>query len=271
MRRFALVLILAMVALSCWSGGKAEAASSAARGKYLAGQGIIVPAHEVLVDSYIAYIDYQYPEPKGDLGITLYTGHNQVPASGQDEVLHIGIQGKKLEFESLPPMNLAFVIDKSGSMSAQDKMGWVKEAFEIFIEKVRDIDFVSLVVFDNQAQVIFPSTQMKSRDQRLRFREAVLSIQPGGGTNLTAGLELGYQQCLANFRMEYTNRVLFLTDGVGESSGILEMAERYKELGINVSTIGVGTDFDLELMNDLALRGGGSIFNQCGNPGYLGV
>ncbi len=261
MRRFILVSLLAVVALAVWSGAEKEAAaaaSSSTHGKYLAGQGIIVPSQEVLVHSYVAYLDYQYPDPEGDLGVTLYTGHKQISASGQDEVLHIGIQGRKLAFEELPPMNLAFVIDKSGSMSAQDKMEWVKKAFEIFIEKVRDIDFVSLVVFDNQARVIFPSTQMKSRDQRLRFREAVLAIEPGGGTNLTAGLELGYQQCLANFRTEYANRVLFLTDGVGESAGILEMAERYKELGVNVSTIGVGRDFDLELMNNLALRGGGS-------------
>ena len=261
MKRFVLVSLLAVVAFAVWSGGqasKAEAAASAVRGKYLAGQGIIVPPQEVLVDSYVAYLDYNYPDPQGDLGVTLYTGHKQVSASGQDEVLHIGIQGRKLAFEDLPPMNLAFVIDKSGSMNAQDKMAWVQEAFDIFIEKVRDIDFVSLIVFDNQARVIFPSTQMKSRDQRLRFREAVSAIEPRGGTNLTAGLELGYQQCLANYRIEYANRVLFLTDGVGESAGILDMAESYKELGVNVSTIGVGTDFDLELMNNLALRGGGS-------------
>ncbi|GAH65518.1 unnamed protein product [marine sediment metagenome] len=93
---------------------------------------------------------------------------------------------------------------------------------------------------------------------RLEFKRAVSSIQPGGGTNLIAGLEPGYQQVLANFRTEYTNRVLFLTDGVGESQGILDMAETYKEMGINVSTIGVGTDFDLELMVEISKRGGGS-------------
>ena len=79
-------------------------------------------------------------------------------------------------------MNLAFVIDKSGSMSAEDKMDWVKDAFDIFIAKVRDFDFVSLVFFSSEAQVIFPTTQMKSRDRRLAFKKAVHSIEPGGGT-----------------------------------------------------------------------------------------
>jgi Mg-chelatase subunit ChlD/TolB-like protein len=241
-----------------WCAGAKEAAASAERGKYLAGQGIIIPSHEIHVDSYIAYIDYKYPEPDEDLGATLYSGHYQISTAGQEEVVQIGIQGKKLGFENLPPLNLAFVIDKSGSMSAADKMGWVKDAFDIFIERVRDIDFVSLVVFDSKAKVVFPTTQMKTRDRRLAFKQAVNSIQPGGGTNLIAGLEFGYQQVLANYRKEYTNRVLFLTDGVGESKGILDMAETYKEMGINVSTIGVGTDFDLALMVELSKRGGGS-------------
>ncbi len=84
------------------------------------------------------------------------------------------------------------------------------------------------------------------------------AISPGGGTNLVAGLELGYQKVPANFRSEYSNRVLFLTDGRGESTVILEMAMNYKNMGINVSTIGVGTDFDLNLMVDLSKKGGGS-------------
>ena len=258
MKRIVVLSLLCLIHFSGWAGGEKEAASSSARGKYLAGQGIIIPYEEVHIDSYIAHINYQYPEPEEDLGVTLYSGHYQVSTAGQEEVIHVGIQGKKLMFENLPPMNLAFVIDKSGSMNAEDKMGWVKDAFDIFIEKVRDIDFISLVVFDNEARVIFPSTQMKSRARRLKFKEAVNSIQPGGGTNLIGGLEFGYQQVLANFRSQYTNRVLFLTDGVGESGGILDMAETYKEMGINVSTIGVGTDFDLKLMVEISKRGGGS-------------
>jgi hypothetical protein len=254
---FALLLI-ALLAEGAWAGGEQEAAAGAARGKYLAGQGIIIPSEEVHINSYIASIDYRYPNPVEDLGITLYSGHYQLSSSGQDEVIHIGIQGKKLGFENLPPMNLAFVIDKSGSMSASDKMGWVKDAFDIFIERVRDIDFVSLVVFDATASVVFPSTQMKTRDRRLEFKAAVGSVEPGGGTNLREGLELGYQQVLANFRTDYINRVLFLTDGVGDSTGIMDMAEAYKEMGINVSTIGVGLDFDLNLMVELSKRGGGS-------------
>jgi TolB-like protein len=257
MKKIIIVIILCVISATAWASGS-SAAAGAVRGKYLAGQGIIVPPDQVHIDSHIAYIDYSYPMPADPLGITLYSGRRQLSADGQEEVIQVGIQGGKQDFEDLPPMNLAFVIDRSGSMNANDKMDWVKDAFYIFIDKVRDIDFVSLVVFDNDAQVVFPSTQMKTRDKRLKFIRAVQRISSGGGTNLVAGLELGYQQVMANFRTEYTNRVLFLTDGVGESTGILDMAESFKDMGINVSTIGVGVDFDLNLMVDLAKRGGGS-------------
>jgi len=256
-KNLTITVLLLAAAAAAWSGG-AQGAASTARGSYLAGQGVIIPSEEVHINSYISNFDYNYTDPAEEIGVTMYSGHYQISTAGQEEVIQIGVQSRELGFDSLPPMNLAFVIDKSGSMQNADKMDWVKESFDIFIEEVRSIDFVSLVVFDDTAAVLYPSTKMNSRERRLAFKRVVHSITPGGGTNLRAGLELGYQQVLSNFRNEYTNRVLFLTDGRGESTGILEMAESYKLMGINVSTIGVGTDFDLNLMSDLAKRGGGS-------------
>ena len=255
MKKTVCIILLAVVATASWTGGAAEE-SSAERSEYLAERGLITPAQEIFESSFIGKVDYAYPQPEGQFGVTAYAGHRQVSASGQEELIVIGLQGRKVQFEELPPLNIAFVIDKSGSMSDANKMDWVKQSFEIFIEQVRSDDFVSLVVFDSSARVIFKSTRI--RGNRERFRKVVRSISPDGGTNLSAGLKLGYEQVMANFRKEYVNRVLFLTDGVGDSADIFEMAESYKKLGINVSTIGLGRDFDLNLMRKLAEHGGGS-------------
>jgi len=193
--------------------------------------------------------------------VSIHTGHRQVSFTGQDEIIHIGIQGSETPFEELAPMNLVFVIDHSGSMSSSNKLDWVKRSFETFIKSVRDKDYVSLVIFDDTARVVFPSTRMDTPDKRTRFKWAVNSIVPAGGTNLLSGLRLGYEQAMTNYRSDYTNRVLFLTDGNDNQDHVrqmLEMAGSYREMGVNVSTIGVGTSFDLKLMNDLAMRGGGS-------------
>jgi len=256
--RFVLVVLtLLIVSIVSWPSGQEEGGGSG-RGKYLAARGLIIPREEVRVNSYIASIDYNYPIPEDPIGVHLYTGHRQIVSGGQEEILQIGIQAGKLPFEALPPMNLAFVIDHSGSMAGQDKLEWVKQAFDVFIRQVRDIDFVSLVIFDDTAAVVFPSTRMNSPEKRNRFRRAVDEIEPDGGTNLVAGLKLGYEQVMSNYRKEYTNRVLFLTDGMGTSDGILEMADSYRQVGINVSTIGVGRGFDHNLMRELAKSGGGS-------------
>jgi Mg-chelatase subunit ChlD/TolB-like protein len=254
------IFLFSLLPLFLWAGSKKEAEAPAQRGKYLAERGVIVPPEEVYIDSYIAHIDYRYPKPESDIGITLYAGHRQISSRGQEEIIQIGIQGKELSFEELPPMNLAFVIDKSGSMRDQEKMEWVKESFYIFIDKVREKDFVSLIYFDNRAETVFPSTRMDSQYKRERFKDEVYRVRPGGGTNLMDGVKLGYKEVLSNYRKEYVNRVLVLSDGMATTSttGLLEMAQRYSGMGINISTIGVGKDFDLQLMNNLAHRGGGS-------------
>lgn len=225
MKRLVVVIILAFTCLSVWAAGSKEAsASSAGRGRYLAGRGVIIPPEEVKIDSYVAAVNYQYPNPQDLVGVQLYTGHKQVSAEGQEEVIQIGIQARETPYEELPPMNLAFVIDKSSSMSDSDKIGWVKKGFALFLGKVRDFDYVSLVVFDDEARVVFPSTRMSSPVVRERFRQAVDSLTTGGGSNMLEGLTLGYQEVMTNYRSEYTNRVIFLSDGT-EFSGRLRGAK----------------------------------------------
>jgi Ca-activated chloride channel family protein len=156
-----------LAAILCQAGGESEAAASATRGRYLAGWGVIVPPEEVYIDSFVAHIDYNYPYPENTVGVYLYSGHRQISTSGQEEVLQIGIQARDLPFEDLKPLNLAFVIDKSGSMADRYKMDYVKKSFDIFIDNVREKDFVALVVFDDRARVIFPSTRMNGNEKHL--------------------------------------------------------------------------------------------------------
>jgi len=261
-----IMLLIISIPFTVKAGGAKE--SSAERGEYLAGKGIIVQPQEIHIDSYISYIDYHYPKPESGVGVSLYSGHRQLSTRGQEEIIQIGIQGRETSFEELPPLNLAFVVDKNTSMNEQDKMDWVKEAFDTFIERVRANDFVSLVVFDDEAKVLFPPTQMRSIEDLMKFKDAVHSIIPGGGDNLEAGLTLGYQQVRANFRKHYSNRVILLSDGAGISRGrisgeetipgILQMVKSFNEKHINLSTIGFGENYNMELMMDLADTGGGS-------------
>jgi len=204
------VILLCLSSSGAWAGGEAEAAASATRGQYLAAQGAIVPPDEVHIDSYVASVDYNYPRPSSSiLDVSLYCGHRQISIDGQEEIIQIGIQGRKTDFEDLQPMNLAFVIDHSGSMSDADKLTWVQDAFDIFIEKVRNIDYVSLVIFDNRAKVVFPATKMDSNQKRLQFKRAVHSIRPEGSTNILDGLQLGCLEVVKNPQKQGLTALLF--------------------------------------------------------------
>ncbi|MBN2551662.1 MAG: VWA domain-containing protein, partial [Spirochaetales bacterium] len=253
------LLAIALTGLPGFCGGEAEAADSSARGEYLASRGIIIPPKDVYPESYIAQIDYDYPDPSPDpVGLTVHTGNRQIGTDARKEWIHIGIKGRKTPFEQLPPLNLVFVIDKSGSMYDAEKIDWVKDGLGIFLSKVREKDYAALVVYDEEARVLFPSTRMDQESKKTRFRELVQELSAGGGTNLLAGMTEGYKQALANFRSDYTNRILILTDGLSDSDGAMEMAESYRQTGINCSTIGVGASFNTALMVELAKAGAGS-------------
>jgi DNA-binding beta-propeller fold protein YncE/TolB-like protein len=239
-----------------WAGGMQEA--SVDRGEYLAGKGIIIPAEEIFEDSYVSAVDYRYPDPDSSFGVRFYAGHRQLSMQGQEEIFLIAVQGRRPTFEDLPVMNHVFVIDKSGSMYQKDKMSWVKESFDAFMNTIRSKDFVSLVVFDDTARTVFPSTRMESVYTRRRFSEAVHSLVPGGGSNVQSALQLAYREILSNYHEDYVNRVLLLTDGVGNVEQTFGIADVYREIGVNVTTIGMGESCDFNFLRDLADRAGGS-------------
>jgi uncharacterized protein YegL len=240
------------------AAGASQAASSANRGSYLAGLGRVIPPEEVHIDSYIAQVDYAYPLPQtGDLNVITAADVRNGAA-----YLLIGLKGKKESFQALPPMNLCFVIDISGSMAERDKLEWVRDSFDIFIEQVRERDFVSVVVFDNVAEILIPPARISGRADRDRFKGQVASLRPRGGTYVYQGMLLGYQQVQANYRADYSNRVILLTDGMDGSGrsrkDFLDINRQYKERGINISTIALGAGADINLMVDMAVAGGGS-------------
>jgi Ca-activated chloride channel family protein len=227
------VLLFGLVLSSASAGGR-QSAGSATRGRYLAGRGIIVPPDEVYTDSYIASIDYQYPRPETDIGVYLYNSSGLMNRRGQEGILQIGLQGKELAFENLPPMNLAFVIDSSDSMNEEDKIAWVRESAAVFMNKIRNVDSLALVSFNDSAQVLFESTRMDSAEKRQRFLDAVNGIVPRGGTDLEAGLKAGYEQVLSNYRKASVNRVLFFSDGTEFSSRLTQAGAQSGDIRVSL-------------------------------------
>jgi hypothetical protein len=252
----AVVLALVLAQVNAAAAASAEGSGSN-RGTFLSRNSYIINERDIRVEHYIAQYDYDYPLPETEaLGASVSTG-----VLGENAYVQIGLKGRKLPFEAVPPLNVSFCIDRSGSMALV--LPWVKDCFYIFIDRVRDGDIVSLVDMDTSARTLIPPTRIQSIEDRTRFKRQVDRIDLGGGTDVYAGMAQGYKELEKMYNPEYVNRQVILTDGMhnfGEkvNRDILDMAAAYNKKGISLSTVMLGITADVGLMSDAALEGGGS-------------
>jgi len=224
-------------------------------------QGDIVPAESVRVHEYLNYYEQRFPEP-GDqpLGLDLRLGNPQIPTSGGEVWLQIGLQAESVENNERTPLNLALVLDCSGSMSDDGKMDSLKQSLEVFLTSLQPDDVIAIVGYDDRAYVLRNAQPVGNGSW---VRNVVRSLSPGGSTNLHAGLILGFEEVSSSFDIRRNNRVLLLTDGIANTGvtnpdRIAADALDYNRKGIYLSTIGLGLDMNDELLNTLADQGRGA-------------
>lgn len=220
------------------------------------------PPDEVAIEEFVNYHRHRLPMPKAGQAVAMDVrwGNNEVSNGQRNAVLQIGFTTPSVnERTNLRPLNLALVIDKSGSMADGDKMSRVKESLRVMLEKLRDDDIVSIIVFDTDADVLFPAQRIGNGSA---IRRAIESIESNGSTNLHAGLMLGYKEARKNFQKDATNRVILLTDGIANvgTTNPERIAAESSELngqGVDLSTIGVGLELNNDLLRSLAKSGRG--------------
>ncbi|MBW7888332.1 MAG: VWA domain-containing protein, partial [Bacteroidetes bacterium] len=161
------------------------------------------------------------------------------------------------------PMNIAVVIDRSGSMDDERKMDYAKKAFRRLIEQLEPRDILSVIVYDDKIDVLRSARRIGNDKQSiLRILD---EISPRNSTNLGGGLIVGLHQAEKNIRKEFVNRVILLSDGLA-NIGITDpnllnsIAKEFRRKGVSISTMGVGLDYNENLMMSLAESGGGNYY-----------
>lgn len=177
----------------------------------------------------------------------------------QTAYLRIGLTGCPLErLKSRTPINVAIVIDKSGSMGGE-KIRKAREAAILALHRLNAEDIVSVVVYDTEVQVLVPATKMTRRDDIIR---TIRQIGAGGSTALYAGVETGAQEVKKFQSPDRVNRIVLLSDGLANvgpqsSEALGKLGVRLAEKGISVTTIGLGLGYNEDLMSRLAYKSDG--------------
>ncbi len=224
-------------------------------------QGQRPPKDAVRIEELINYFTYDYPDPDGDHPFSITTEVTDAPWNPIHKLVRIGIQGERVDTRDLPPSNLVFLLDVSGSMQSPDKLPLLKASFRMLVNELRPQDRVAIVVYAGAAGLVLPSTP---GDEKGKILDAIEALEAGGSTAGGAGIVLAYKVAHENHIDGGNNRVILATDGdfnVGASSDaeMVRLIEEKRGQGTFLTVLGFGTgNLKDSKMEKLADHGNGN-------------
>lgn len=225
--------------------------------------GQLPPADAVRIEEMINYFHYDYPQPAGEHPFSIYKEVAPCPWEKDHLLVHIGLQGKSINYEDLKPCNLVFLIDVSGSMDEPNKLPLVKKSLSMMLEHLNPEDKVAIVVYAGAAGLVLPSTSVEERDE---IEEAISELNAGGSTAGGEGLQLAYKTAAENYIRNGNNRVILCTDGdfnvgVSSTSELVRFIEekRQEDIYLTICGFGMGNYKDGRL-EEISNAGNGNYF-----------
>lgn len=219
------------------------------------------PKDAVRIEEMINYFSYDYKEPEEEDPFSINAETAKCPWNEDHYLVHIGLQGKHIPLDDLPPSNLVFLLDVSGSMNQPNKLPLLKSAFKLLTANLRAEDRVAIVVYAGAAGVVLPSTAGNQKDAIIASLER---LEAGGSTAGGQGIRLAYKIARQNFMPRGNNRIILATDGdfnVGESSNasMERLVEEERQSGVFLTVLGFGMgNYKDSKMEILADKGNGN-------------
>jgi Ca-activated chloride channel family protein len=227
--------------------------------------GQLPPPDAVRVEELLNYFNYDYPQPTGGHPYAIYTELSECPWNPNAQLLHVGLKGLEIDKSELPPSNLVFLIDVSGSMNSPNKLPLVKTSLKMLLEELRPLDRVAIVVYSGTTALLLPSTPAS---EKMKIIRAIDGLHAGGSTAGGQAMRMAYDVATANYIEEGNNRIIMTTDGdfnVGESSNAAmeRLVEEKRRLGVYITVLGFGMgNYKDDRLEIIANKGNG-------NYGYI--
>ncbi|CAB4243834.1 conserved protein of unknown function [Methylacidimicrobium sp. AP8] len=217
------------------------------------------PKGAVRIEELINYFPYDYPGPKGDEPFSVNVESASCPWAPDHRLVRIGIKARELPRESVPPSNLVFLIDVSGSMAMPNKLPLLRQSLDYLVDQLGEKDRVGIVVYAGAAGCVLLPTGDKEK-----IRRALGTLEAGGSTNGASGIEMAYDLAERSFLPEGNNRVILATDGdwnvgITSQSELLDLIAKKAKKRIYLTVLGFGMDnLNDSMLVKLADRGNGN-------------
>lgn len=223
--------------------------------------GQLPPTDAVRIEELVNYFDYNYPQPKGNKPFAANVEIAAAPWNEEHRLVRVGIQGRKIETEQRPTCNLVFLIDTSGSMKPTNKLPLVAQSMLLLTENLGPHDHVAIVTYAGQAGVLLPAVHGNEYE---KIEAAIKSLNAGGSTNGSGGIQMAYEIARQNFNAKGVNRVILATDGdfnVGTTNPaeLVSLIEAEAKSGVFLSVLGFGMgNYKDSTLESLADKGNGN-------------
>ncbi|MFI4911206.1 MAG: von Willebrand factor type A domain-containing protein [Sedimentisphaeraceae bacterium JB056] len=231
--------------------------------RYLFEQNALPPEEAIRVEEFVNYFDYGYPSPSEDnFAIYTETAKWDFANTGRDNtILKIGVKAKEISDQQRTPAVLTFVIDVSGSMNRENRLGLVKQSLRYLVDRLKSEDMIGIAVYGSKGRVILEHTSINyGREQIIN---AIDQLRPEGSTNAEQGIRMGYDMAEKAFRKGWINRVILCSDGVANvgrtgPDQILNEIKSQVDKGIYLSSLGFGMgNYNDVLLEQLGNKGNG--------------
>ncbi|RMH86380.1 VWA domain-containing protein [Pseudomonas sp. AOB-7] len=223
--------------------------------------GQLPPKDAVRLEELVNYFPYAYPLPQGDAPFGVSTELAVTPWNPDTRLLRIAIKASDRSLDELPPANLVFLVDVSGSMHRREGLPLVQGTLKLLVDQLRPQDRVSLVTYAGASQVVLDST---SGGDKAAIRTAIDQMTAGGSTAGESGIQLAYRQASKHLIDGGINRILLATDGdfnvgISDFDSLKQLAAEKRKSGVSLTTLGFGVDnYNERLMEQLADAGNGN-------------